>query len=97
MRNCYPYCNLILVKRSVKTVGSQQTWLERCRCGKVVFVEMNWRMGTGLMPTVKKTWYSSDGKYEKVTGSENTTANTNAIANANEIANANVNETKTGS
>lgn len=57
-----------MLRRTIQRSETTFKWTERCKCGSTVVVEAEYDL-TNKTPTVKKSWFDSDGNFVKVTGS----------------------------
>lgn len=64
------WCRYVVLKKTMRTLASEQTWFERCRCGRSVsvVVDRNHSIGARKNPAVYKTWYDAEGNELKMTG-----------------------------
>lgn len=64
------WCRYYLVKKSFKSIGNIQSWIERCKCSRLVKVSIVRRETENKVEEiVTKHWFDSEGKLEKVTQS----------------------------
>lgn len=62
------HCRYSVVGGSRREEGEVFRWMERCRCGRQVWIKTKWNVIDGKVdPYVEKQWFTPDGKLEKQT------------------------------
>ena len=74
-------CKFFIDQTSKDYQKGKRVWHERCRCGRLVMVELIWNVDdNSIIPTVKKTWFTYDGKFDRITGNgSNDLSNTKPV------------------
>lgn len=62
------FCRYHLMRKSFRSVGSHQQWMERCRCGRVKAVDWNPITEGANSPTITVDWFDPFGKLSRRTG-----------------------------
>lgn len=62
------YCKYYVLKKSMRSHMHGQSWYERCKCGRTIWIDCKFYVEGRNSPQITKTWFDREGNIERVTG-----------------------------